>query len=133
MSGSSVVPSSRNPSLEIRRSSNCSSVNAAQSAASISRTVSLGEALARLRTSTTLLDSCPYGKEKANGSEELLRRAEAPQCLQGRGALCRRGVAAHPSRDAGLSFFRDSELGRAPCRVAANSRFSGGADSILGV
>src|SRR6266480_123141 len=49
MSGSSVVPSSRNPSLEMRRSRSSSSLNDDQLAASISRTVSPRKALSRLR------------------------------------------------------------------------------------
>src|SRR5438132_2059194 len=49
MSGSSVVPSRRNPSLEMRRSRSSSSLSDAQSAASISRTVSPRKALSRLR------------------------------------------------------------------------------------
>ena len=47
----------------------------------------------------------PAGQRKRSDEREafFLRRAEAAQCLQGRGRLCRGGLVPRPSRDAGFS------------------------------
>src|SRR6266516_439088 len=65
--------------------------------------------------------------------KELLRRAEATQRLQGRDRLRSCRVAADAGREPDFSVLRNSELGGAPCGVAAHYRISGGGDSCLGV
>ena len=58
---------------------------------------------------------------------QLLRRAEAAQCLQSGGGFLTARSNQHP----GFSFFRDSQLGRASYRFAFNYRFSGRGRTLL--
>ena len=69
------------------------------------------------------------GRERA----QLLRRAKATQRLQGCDRLSSRRMAADAGRKSDFSVLRNSELGRASCRVTAHYRISRGDDSGLGV
>src|SRR6266568_2917626 len=53
-------------------------------------------------------------------SEDLLRRTEAAQRLQGCDCLRRCGLATHAGRQPDFSVLRNSKLGCAACRAPAN-------------
>src|SRR5439155_16493143 len=56
--------------------------------------------------------------------KEFFCRAKAEKSLQRRGYVRRLGLAAHSSRDAGFSSFRNTKLGRAPRHTRDYYRFS---------
>ena len=72
-------------------------------------------------------------RNNARESEELLRRAEAAERLQGRRRLRGRRMATDAGRNAGFSVLRNSELGRASCGVVARYRISNRVNHRVGV
>src|SRR4029453_18228579 len=53
-----------------------------------------------------------------NEDRQLLGRAEAAQCLQGRGRVRGRRLAFGPGRDSSLSALRNPDVGDSPRRLA---------------
>ena len=66
-------------------------------------------------------------------SEDILRRAEAAQRVQGGGRVCRRRLAFDSGRNAGFSVPGNSELDDSACYSSDRVRFSGRADYCLGI
>ena len=66
-------------------------------------------------------------------SEDILRRAEAAQRVQGGGRVCRRRLAFDSGRNAGFSVPGNSELDDSACYSSNRVRFSGRADYCLGI
>src|SRR6478672_6927578 len=74
-----------------------------------------------------------YFRRSQNELEQLLGRAEAAQRLQGGGRVRGGWLAAGSSRDAGVSVFRDPELGGAPRCARDRDRLSDRAYDRLGL
>ena len=66
-------------------------------------------------------------------SEDILRRAEAAQRVQGGGRVCRRRLAFDSGRNAGFSVPGNSELDDSACYSSDRVRFSGRADYCMGI
>jgi hypothetical protein len=64
---------------------------------------------------------------------QLLLRTQAAQRLQSRSRVCGGGVAADSNRHAGISVFRNSELGRSADRAGNDRWISHRADHRMGL
>ena len=72
-------------------------------------------------------------RSKRSEDRQILRRAEAAQCLQGRSCVCSRRLGTRPGHRASFSCLRSSKLDHSTDCAVDRRRFSGCACSGLGV